>query len=82
MGVAMYASLSALLLSEFRLRLSLIQGGAPLLCGTRHINLYPVGASPRTKVPHATCEGTGLQGGMGPFWKAAYCSHVGARSHI
>src|SRR6516164_6648795 len=45
---------------------ALTQGGAPLLCGARRINLYPAGASPRTKVPHATCEGTGLQGGWDP----------------
>jgi hypothetical protein len=45
----------------------LIQGGALSLCSTRRIHLYPVGVSPRTKVPHATCEGTGLQGRMGPI---------------
>ena len=33
---------------------------------TRRIKLYPVGAAPRTKVPPATCEGMGLQGGWDP----------------
>ena len=37
---------------------------------------------PRTKVPHATCEGTGLQGRMGPFCNTASFSQSCARSHI
>ena len=36
----------------------LIQGGALIeVCGTRRINLYPVGIAPRTKVPHASLRG-------------------------
>jgi hypothetical protein len=59
------------------------QGGALSQCGTRRINLYPVGT--RGPVPWSLmqqCEGTGLQGWMGPFYIAAYCSHVASRSHI
>ena len=40
------------------------QGGSPLLCGTRRINLYPVGGeSPVPRSLMQQCEGAGLQGG-------------------
>jgi hypothetical protein len=42
--------------------------------------------SGRNRVPYQdpSCIIARAQGskGMGPFWKAAYCSHAGARSHI
>ena len=59
-----------------------IQGGAPFAMRRSPHPLISGRGKPRTKVPHATCEGTGLQGRMGPFFWAAYCSHTVARSHI
>jgi hypothetical protein len=72
MGVAMLRRQSRLLLSRgYEVRsygfIYVIQGGAlKRYTATRRINLYPVGTAPRTKVPHATCEGMGLQGGWDP----------------
>ena len=51
-------------------------------CDTRRINLYPVGASPVPRSLLQQCEGTGLQGRMGPFCIAASFSHTEYRSHI
>src|SRR5215471_8880854 len=51
------------------------------LCGTRRINLYPVGESPPAKVPLATVRAQAPRR-MGPIYYAAYCSHVKNRSHI
>ena len=60
----------------------LIQGGARSLCDTRRINLYPVGANPYQGPSCNSARAQGSKGGWDPSGKRAYCSHVGARSHI
>src|SRR3984893_2488391 len=68
---------------RFRLRLFNRSKAEPFcFCDTRRINLYPVGASPVPRSLLQQCEGTGLQGRMGPFCIAASFSHAEYRSHI
>jgi len=68
---------------KFRLRLFNRSKAEPFcFCDTRRINLYPVGASPVPRSLLQQCEGTGLQGRMGPFCIAASFSHAEYRSHI
>jgi len=60
----------------------LTRGGALSLCGTRCINLYPVGVSPVPRSLIHRCEGKGAPRRMGPIYKTASFSQSWLRSHI
>ena len=53
-----------------------------LLCGTRRINLYPVGSKPVPRSLLRQCEGIGLQGGWDPSSVRRIAASARPRSHI